>query len=86
MLCDCPARNKQNHATYFVHNTIGERLMKVPGTVNDKDILFVKDTGSETTLIREDLVDKSCILEGQKMTIYTAIGQPFEAKLAILEL
>jgi hypothetical protein len=32
------------------------------------------------TLLRENLVDLSCILDGQKTTLYTAIGQPFEAK------
>ncbi|KAL3861479.1 hypothetical protein ACJMK2_007512 [Sinanodonta woodiana] len=36
MLRDCPVRNKQNHATYFVQNTIGERLIDVPGTVNKR--------------------------------------------------
>ncbi|KAL3863187.1 hypothetical protein ACJMK2_004954, partial [Sinanodonta woodiana] len=86
MLRDCPVRNKQNHATYFVQNTIGERLINVPGTVNKKEVMFVKDTGAEITLIREDFVEKSCILEGQNLTLYTAIGQPFKAKLAIVEL
>ncbi|KAL3867222.1 hypothetical protein ACJMK2_044438, partial [Sinanodonta woodiana] len=86
MLRDCPVRNKQNHATYFVQNTIGERLINVPGTVNKKEVMFVKDTCAEITLIREDLVEKSCILEGQNLTLYTAIGQPFDAKLAIVEL
>ena len=37
-------------------------------------------------LIKEDLVDSSCILEGQKTTLYTAIGQPFEAKIGIVKL
>ncbi|KAL3875243.1 hypothetical protein ACJMK2_038167 [Sinanodonta woodiana] len=35
VLRDCPVRNKQNHETYFVQNAIGERLIKVPETVND---------------------------------------------------
>jgi hypothetical protein len=38
------------------------------------------------TLLRENLVDSSCVLDGQKTTLYTAIGQPFEAKLAVVNL
>lgn len=38
------------------------------------------------TLVREDLVDTNCVLLGQTATLYTAIGQPFNAKLAIVDL
>ncbi|XP_033741736.1 uncharacterized protein LOC117328321 [Pecten maximus] len=56
------------------------------GEVNGRDICFVKDTGSAITLIREDLVDPSCILKGQRETLCTATGQPFSAKLAIVDM
>ncbi|KAL3855789.1 hypothetical protein ACJMK2_014989 [Sinanodonta woodiana] len=49
-------------------------------------IMFVKDIGSDMTLIREDLVDKSCKLEGHKVTLYTAVGQPFTAQLAVVNI
>ncbi|KAK3089888.1 hypothetical protein FSP39_007378 [Pinctada imbricata] len=58
----------------------------MPGYVNGREVSFVKDTGASMTILREDLVDQSCILEGQHTTLYTAIGQPFDAKLAIVEL
>lgn len=61
-------------------------LIYIPGHVNDREVSFVKDTGASMTLIKEDLVDSSCILEGQKTTLYTAIGQPFEAKIGIVKL
>ena len=38
------------------------------------------------TLLREDLVDSRNILEGQNVTLETAIGQPFKAKLAIVNM
>jgi hypothetical protein len=38
------------------------------------------------TLIREDLVDTNCVLQGQNVTLYTDIGQPFNAKLALVNL
>jgi hypothetical protein len=37
------------------------------------------------TLLRENLVDSSCVLDGQKTTLYT-IGQPLKAKLAVVNL
>lgn len=54
--------------------------------VNQREVSFVKDTGASMTLLRENLGDKSCVLDGQKTTLYTAFGQPFEAKLAIVKL
>lgn len=54
--------------------------------MNDREVSFVKDTGASMTLIKEDLVDSSCILEGQRTTLYTAIGQPFEANIGIVKL
>ncbi|MBZ5782130.1 hypothetical protein, partial [Klebsiella aerogenes] len=53
---------------------------------NAREIMFVKDTGSDMTLIREDLVDESCKLEGHKVTLYTAVGQPFTAQLAVVNI
>jgi hypothetical protein len=44
--------------------------------VNGREILFVNDTGAEMTLIREEYVDSSNIIEGQRITLYTAVGQP----------
>jgi hypothetical protein len=38
------------------------------------------------TLIREEYVDSSNIIEGQRITLYTAVGQPFTAKMAVLNL
>ena len=38
------------------------------------------------TLAHEDLVDPKCILQGQTTTLLTAIGQPFEAKLSVVNL
>jgi hypothetical protein len=49
-------------------------------------IIFVKDTGAEMTLIREEYVDSSNIIEGQRITLYTAVGQPFTAKMAVVNL
>ncbi|KAK3089699.1 hypothetical protein FSP39_005726 [Pinctada imbricata] len=76
--------------TYFVSrilsNTDDDGLLYMPGYVNGREVSFVKDTGASMTILREDLVDQSCILEGQHTTLYTAIGQPFDAKLAIVEL
>ena len=65
---------------------MGQRLVSVPGTVNGKEINFVKDSGADMTLLREDLVDSTNILEGQNVTLETAIGQPFNAKLAIVNM
>ena len=65
---------------------MGQRLISVPGTVNGKEINFVKDTGADMTLLREDLVDSRNILEGQNVTLETPIGQPFNAKLAIVNM
>lgn len=48
--------------------------------------MFLKDTGSDMTVIREDLVDKSCKLKGHKVTLYTAVGQPFTAQLAVVSI
>ena len=53
----------------------GERLIHVCGQVNGREILFVKDTGAEMTLIREEYVDSSNIIEGQRITLYTAVGR-----------
>jgi hypothetical protein len=38
------------------------------------------------TLIREEYVDSSNIIEGQRITLYTAVGQPFTAKMAVVNL
>ena len=38
------------------------------------------------TLIREEYVDSSNTIEGQRITLYTAVGQPFTAKMAVLNL
>jgi hypothetical protein len=79
--CRVPKRRikdkKPNAATYFVKPSYGERLINVCGQVNGREILFVKDTGAEMTLIREEYVDSSNIIEGQRITLYTAVGQPF---------
>ena len=75
-----------NPASYLVKPNIGQRLIYVPGEVNGKQVSFVKDTGADMTLIREDLVEKKNILEGQNVTLHTAIGQPFHAKLAMVEM
>jgi hypothetical protein len=69
-----------------VKPSYGERLINVCGQVNGREILFVKDTGAEMTLIREEYVDSSNIIEGQRITLYTAVGQPFTAKMAIVNL
>ncbi|XP_062569214.1 uncharacterized protein LOC134231291 [Saccostrea cucullata] len=61
-------------------------LIYLPGFVNDREVSFVKDTGASLTLVREDLVNQSSVLDGHKTTLYTAIGQPFEAKLAVVKL
>ncbi|XP_033739131.1 uncharacterized protein LOC117326489 [Pecten maximus] len=86
---DCPSNKRQggqNQASYLVRQTIGERLICVPGLADGQEISFVKDTGADVTLIREEFVKPSAILEGQCMTLYTAIGQPFQAKRAIVDL
>lgn len=46
----------------------------------------MKDTGADMTLVREDLINPSSIIEGRSVTLYTAIGQPFKSKIAIVEL
>jgi hypothetical protein len=69
-----------------VKPSYGERLINVCGQVNGREILFVKDTGAEMTLIREEYVDSSNIIEGQRITLYTAVGQPFTAKMAVVNL
>jgi hypothetical protein len=55
-ICRAPKRRvkdkKPNAATYFVNPSYGERLINVCGQVNGREILFVKDTGAEMTLIR----------------------------------
>jgi len=78
----CPS--KINLASTF--SNVNNGFLHIPGKVNQQDISFVKDTGASMTLLREELVDPSCILTGQNTTLYTAIGQPFEAKLAIVNL
>ena len=62
----------------------GERLINVCGQVNGREILFVKDTGAEITLILEEYLDSSKIIEGQRVTLYTTVGQPFTAKMAVV--
>jgi hypothetical protein len=47
-----------------VKPSYGERLINVCGQVNGREILFVKDTGAEMTLTREEYVDSSNIIEG----------------------
>jgi len=79
-------KHRGNPATCFVKPTIGERLISETGCVNGREIMFVKDTGSDMTLIREDLVDESCKLEGHQVTLYTAVGQPFTAQLAVVNI
>ncbi|XP_069110221.1 uncharacterized protein [Argopecten irradians] len=82
----CPKRkNNSNMASYLVQQYSGG-LIHVPGEVNGRDISFVKDTGAAMTLIREDLVDPKYVLGGQRETLYTAIGQPFSAKLAVVQM
>ncbi|KAL3870615.1 hypothetical protein ACJMK2_038663 [Sinanodonta woodiana] len=85
----CPTddmKHRSNQATYFVKRSIGQRLISETGYVNGREIMFVKDTRSDMTLIRADLVDKSCKLEGHKVTLYTAVGQPFTAQLAVVNI
>ncbi|XP_060075036.1 uncharacterized protein LOC132554744 [Ylistrum balloti] len=81
----CPKANKNNIINLLV-NSHSDGLVHLPGEVNGKDISFVKDTGAVMTLIREDLVDPRYVLEGQRQTLYTAIGQPFSAKLAVVDM
>jgi hypothetical protein len=57
-------------------------LAKVDGL----ELSLVKDTGACMTLVCEDLVDPKCILQGQTTTLFTAIGQPFETKFAVVNL
>ncbi|KAL3863264.1 hypothetical protein ACJMK2_005029 [Sinanodonta woodiana] len=78
----CPTddvKHSGNPATCFVKPSIGQRIISETGYVNGREIMFVKDTGSDMTLIGEDLVDKSCKLEGHKVTLYATVGQPFTA-------
>ena len=88
--CCAPKRRikdkKPNAATYFVKPSYGEKLINVCGQVNGREILLVKDTGAEMTLIREEYVDSSNIIEGQRVTLYTAVGQPFTAKMSVVNL
>ena len=89
-LCRAPKRRikdkKLNAATYFVKPSYEERLINVCGQVNGREIIFVKDTGAEMTLIREEYVDSSNTIEGQRITLYTAVGQPFTAKIDVVNL
>lgn len=78
----CPGRI--NLASSLSNRNYG--FIHIPGKVNQREVSFVKDTGASITLLRENLVDSSCVLDGQRTTLYTAIGQPFEAKLAIVHL
>lgn len=48
--------------------------------------LFRQGFGSANDFNKKNLVDHSSILEGQRTTLYTAIGQPFEAKPALVKL
>lgn len=79
-------KQRLNQASYFVRGNIGEKLINIPRKVKNREISFVKDTGSDMTLVREDLVDTNCVLQGQTAMLYTAIGQPFNAKLAVVDL
>jgi hypothetical protein len=56
-----------------VKPSYGERLINVCGQVNGREILFVKDTGTEMTLIREEYVDSSNIIEGQRILLSTLL-------------
>ena len=49
-----------NHAAqnqnYFVRALeIGQELIQIPGTVDGKHLSFVKDTGADMILVREDI-------------------------------
>ena len=79
-------KQRQNQASYFVCSNIGDKLINIPGKVKNGEIYFVKDTGCDMTVVWEDLVDTNCVLHGQTATLYTAIGQPFNAKLAVVDL
>ncbi|CAG2187503.1 unnamed protein product [Mytilus edulis] len=85
---DCEKKDKTtgNLASYLVKPLVGHRLICVSGEVNGKQVSFVKDTGTDMTLIREDLVDRKNILQGQNVTLQSAIGQPFCAKLAVVNI
>lgn len=74
----CP--KKGNLASCFVKGMLWG-LHYVPGKVDDLEVSLTKDTGASMTLVREDLVDSKCVLQGQTTSLVTAIGQPFEAKL-----
>lgn len=50
---------------YLVRPMMGTRLISVPATIAGKELLFVKDIGADVTLIKEDLVDGSYIIEGR---------------------
>ncbi|XP_041369566.1 uncharacterized protein LOC121383545 [Gigantopelta aegis] len=78
--------DSRNQATFFIQNHQTNKLIYLPGKVNGKNISFVKDTGCELTLIKAKFVPPSCILEGQSTVLYTAVGQPFNAKLAVVEI
>jgi hypothetical protein len=52
--------------------------------VNGREILFVKDIGADMTLIREEYIYSSNIIEGQRVTLYTDVGQPFTAKMDVV--
>ncbi|KAK3609828.1 hypothetical protein CHS0354_029868 [Potamilus streckersoni] len=72
----CPTvdmKHRGNQVTCFIKTTIGERFISETGWVNGREIMFVKDTASDTTLIGEDLADESCQLEGHKITLYTKV-------------
>ena len=85
----CPTddmKHRGNPVTCFVKPSISKRLILETGLVNGREIMFVKDTGSDMTLIRKDLVDESYKLEGHEVTLYTAVGQPFTAQLAVVNI
>ncbi|CAG2248950.1 unnamed protein product [Mytilus edulis] len=69
---DCEKKKDKttgNLASYLVKPLVGHRLICVSGEVNGKQVSFVKDTGTDMTLIREDLVDKKNILQGQNVSL-----------------
>ena len=41
----------------------------------------MKDTGVEITLIREEYVDSSNMIEGQSVTLYTVVGQIWQLSI-----
>ncbi|KAL3874025.1 hypothetical protein ACJMK2_037094, partial [Sinanodonta woodiana] len=71
----CPTddmKHRGNPATCFVKPSIGERLILETGCVNGREIMFVKDTGSDMTLIRPELVDESYKMEGHGHIIHSS--------------